>query len=253
MNIPLVQAVSPAANTLGGQGWRQAGELEFALLLSGAIGWSGRSARRTPACGLIFVRRDAVRGLTTAAATGAKSRRTHTGRADSGRAAGIPCGPRGRGRWFLWCVRPVAGRVAVTILQDGWCGVGPGRALAFRPARVVVLPENRFGGGPAWIPAARPAGMIGVQGVRPGWPGPAGILILGLGRPGGRRGQVRRAEPRIASAPVTAGVRKPVQRDRVSDSVGGTVGPGPGCLGVHAAPPAAGPAASDPAAAVADR
>jgi len=39
MNIALVQAaVSPAANTLGGQGWRQAGELGAALLLSGAIG-----------------------------------------------------------------------------------------------------------------------------------------------------------------------------------------------------------------------
>jgi putative Mg2+ transporter-C (MgtC) family protein len=31
-------AVSPAVNTLGGQGWRQAGELGVALLLSGAIG-----------------------------------------------------------------------------------------------------------------------------------------------------------------------------------------------------------------------
>ena len=34
----MVQAVSPAANTLGGKGWRQAGEPGFALLLSGAIG-----------------------------------------------------------------------------------------------------------------------------------------------------------------------------------------------------------------------
>jgi putative Mg2+ transporter-C (MgtC) family protein len=31
-------AVSPAANTLGGEGWRQAGELGLALLLSAAIG-----------------------------------------------------------------------------------------------------------------------------------------------------------------------------------------------------------------------
>jgi hypothetical protein len=31
-------AVSPVANTLGGQGWRQAGELGVELLLSGAIG-----------------------------------------------------------------------------------------------------------------------------------------------------------------------------------------------------------------------
>jgi hypothetical protein len=31
------------------------------------------------------------------------------------------------------------------------CGVEPGRALTFGPARVVVRPENRFGGGPAWV------------------------------------------------------------------------------------------------------
>jgi putative Mg2+ transporter-C (MgtC) family protein len=119
MNIALVQAaVSPAANTLGGQGWRQAGELGVALLLSGAIGLE-REIRQKDAglrthilvgvgaalfmlvskygftdvlekglivldpsrmaaqvvsgigflgAGLIFVRRDAVRGLTTAAA-----------------------------------------------------------------------------------------------------------------------------------------------------------------------------------------
>ena len=118
MNIVLVQAaVSPAANTLDGQGWRQAGELGVALLLSGAIGLE-RGVRQKDAglrthtlvgvgaalfmlvskygftdvlerglvtvdpsrmaaqivsgigflgAGLIFVRRDAVRGLTTAA------------------------------------------------------------------------------------------------------------------------------------------------------------------------------------------
>jgi uncharacterized membrane protein YhiD involved in acid resistance len=39
MGIVLVPAaVSPVANTLGGQGWRQAGELGVALLLSGSIG-----------------------------------------------------------------------------------------------------------------------------------------------------------------------------------------------------------------------
>ena len=31
-------AVSPAVNTLNGQGWRQAGELGVALLLSATIG-----------------------------------------------------------------------------------------------------------------------------------------------------------------------------------------------------------------------
>ena len=119
MSIALVPAaVSPAANTLGGQGWRQAGELGVALLLSGAIGLE-REIRQKDAgmrthilvgvgaalfmlvskygftdvlekglivldpsrmaaqivsgigflgAGLIFVRRDAVRGLTTAAA-----------------------------------------------------------------------------------------------------------------------------------------------------------------------------------------
>jgi putative Mg2+ transporter-C (MgtC) family protein len=118
MNIVVVQAaVSPAANTLNGQGWRQAGELGLALLLSGAIGLE-REIRQKDAglrthtlvgigaalfvliskygftdvlernlvvldpsrmaaqivsgigflgAGLIFVRRDAVRGLTTAA------------------------------------------------------------------------------------------------------------------------------------------------------------------------------------------
>jgi putative Mg2+ transporter-C (MgtC) family protein len=118
MNIAIVQAaVSPAANTLGGQGWRQAGELGAALLLSGAIGLE-REIRQKDAglrthilvgvgaalfmlvskygftdvlekglivldpsrmaaqvvsgigflgAGLIFVRRDSVRGLTTAA------------------------------------------------------------------------------------------------------------------------------------------------------------------------------------------
>ena len=118
MNIAIVQAaVSPAANTLGGQGWRQAGELGVALLLSGAIGLE-REIRQKDAglrthilvgvgaalfmlvskygftdvlekglivvdpsrmaaqvvsgigflgAGLIFVRRDSVRGLTTAA------------------------------------------------------------------------------------------------------------------------------------------------------------------------------------------
>jgi len=110
-------AVSPVANTLGGQGWRQAGELGVALVLSGAIGLE-REVRQKDAglrthilvgvgaalfmliskygftdvlekglivldpsrmaaqivsgigfigAGLIFVRRDAVRGLTTAA------------------------------------------------------------------------------------------------------------------------------------------------------------------------------------------
>src|SRR6202167_6009972 len=36
--VPMQAAVSPAVNTLGGQGWRQAGELGMALLLAGAIG-----------------------------------------------------------------------------------------------------------------------------------------------------------------------------------------------------------------------
>lgn len=118
MNSALVQAaVSPAANTLSGQGWRQAGELGVALLLSSAIGLE-REIRQKDAglrthtlvgvgaalfmlvskygftdvlekglivvdpsrmaaqvvsgigflgAGLIFVRRDSVRGLTTAA------------------------------------------------------------------------------------------------------------------------------------------------------------------------------------------
>src|ERR1700728_3340006 len=39
MGIVMAEAaVSPAVNTLGGQGWRQAGELGVALLLAGAIG-----------------------------------------------------------------------------------------------------------------------------------------------------------------------------------------------------------------------
>jgi putative Mg2+ transporter-C (MgtC) family protein len=116
--IVLAQAaVSPAANTLNGQGWREAGELGLALLLSAAIGLE-REIRQKDAglrthtlvgigaalflliskygftdvlernlvvldpsrmaaqivsgigflgAGVIFVRRDAVRGLTTAA------------------------------------------------------------------------------------------------------------------------------------------------------------------------------------------
>jgi putative Mg2+ transporter-C (MgtC) family protein len=118
MGIVMVQAaVSPAVNTLGGQGWRQVGELGVALLLAGAIGLEreirGKDAglrthtlvgvgaalfmlvskygftdvlekglivldpSRMAAqivsgvgflgAGLIFVRRDSVRGLTTAA------------------------------------------------------------------------------------------------------------------------------------------------------------------------------------------
>jgi putative Mg2+ transporter-C (MgtC) family protein len=110
-------AVSPVANTLGGEGWRQAGELSLALLLSAAVGLE-REIRQKDAglrthtlvgigaalfmliskygftdvlesrlvvldpsrvaaqivsgigflgAGLIFVRRDSVRGLTTAA------------------------------------------------------------------------------------------------------------------------------------------------------------------------------------------
>jgi putative Mg2+ transporter-C (MgtC) family protein len=118
MTIVLAQAaVSPAANTLNGQGWHQAAELGVALLLSAAIGLE-RDIRQKDAglrthtlvgigaalfvliskygftdvlerglvvldpsrvaaqivsgigflgAGLIFVRRDAVRGLTTAA------------------------------------------------------------------------------------------------------------------------------------------------------------------------------------------
>jgi putative Mg2+ transporter-C (MgtC) family protein len=116
--MAMVQAaVSPAANTLGGQGWLQAGELGVALLLSAAIGLErevrhkdaglrthilvgvgsalfmliskygftdvleGRLVVLDPSrmaaqivsgigfigAGLIFVRRDAVQGLTTAA------------------------------------------------------------------------------------------------------------------------------------------------------------------------------------------
>src|SRR6202167_5817518 len=116
--VPMQAAVSPAVNTLGGQGWRQAGELGMALLLAGAIGLE-RELRQKDAglrthilvgvgaalfmlvskygftdvleknlivldpsrmaaqivsgigflgAGLIFVRRDSVRGLTTAAA-----------------------------------------------------------------------------------------------------------------------------------------------------------------------------------------
>ena len=118
MGIVMVQAaVSPAVNTLGGQGWRQAGELGVALLLAGAIGLEreirgkdaglrthtlvgvgaalfmlvskygftdvlekglivldpSRMAAQVVSgvgflgAGLIFVRRDSVRGLTTAA------------------------------------------------------------------------------------------------------------------------------------------------------------------------------------------
>jgi putative Mg2+ transporter-C (MgtC) family protein len=118
MSIVLVPAaVSPVANTLGGQGWRQAGELGVALVLSGAVGLErevhhkdaglrthilvgvgaalfmliskygftdvletrlvvldpSRMAAQIVSgigfigAGLIFVRRDAVRGLTTAA------------------------------------------------------------------------------------------------------------------------------------------------------------------------------------------
>jgi putative Mg2+ transporter-C (MgtC) family protein len=117
MNIVVQAAVAPVANTLNGQGWRQAGELGVALLLSAAIGLE-REIRQKDAglrthilvgigaalfmliskygftdvlerglvvldpsrmaaqivsgigflgAGLIFVRRDAVRGLTTAA------------------------------------------------------------------------------------------------------------------------------------------------------------------------------------------
>jgi putative Mg2+ transporter-C (MgtC) family protein len=118
MSIVLVPAaVSPVVNTLGGQGWRQTGELGVALLLSGAVGLE-REVRHKDAglrthilvgvgaalfmliskygftdvlekglivldpsrmaaqvvsgigflgAGLIFVRRDSVRGLTTAA------------------------------------------------------------------------------------------------------------------------------------------------------------------------------------------
>ncbi len=52
MGIALVPAaVSPVANTLGGQGWRQEAELGAALVLSGPSAWSGRPARRTPGCG----------------------------------------------------------------------------------------------------------------------------------------------------------------------------------------------------------
>ena len=118
MSIALVPAaVSPAANTLGGQGWLQAAELGVALVLSAAIGLErelrqkdaglrtqtlvgvgaalfmlvskygftdvleGQLIRLDPSrvaaqvvsgigfigAGLIFVRRDSVRGLTTAA------------------------------------------------------------------------------------------------------------------------------------------------------------------------------------------
>ena len=43
MSVVVVQAaVSPAVNTLSGQGWRQAGELGVALLLSGAIAFAIR-------------------------------------------------------------------------------------------------------------------------------------------------------------------------------------------------------------------
>jgi putative Mg2+ transporter-C (MgtC) family protein len=117
MGIVLDGSVSPVANTLGGEGWRQAGELGLALLLSAAIGLE-REIRQKDAglrthtlvgvgaalfmliskygftdvlesrlvvldpsrvaaqivtgvgflgAGLIFVRRDSVRGLTTAA------------------------------------------------------------------------------------------------------------------------------------------------------------------------------------------
>lgn len=120
MYTVLAQAatVSPVANTIGGQGWRQAGDLGVALLLSAVIGverevrnkdaglrthtlvgvgaalfmliskygftdvLEGRLVVLDPSrmaaqivsgigflgAGLIFVRRDAVRGLTTAAA-----------------------------------------------------------------------------------------------------------------------------------------------------------------------------------------
>lgn len=115
--VSLYAAVSPAVNTLDGQGWLQAGELGAALVLSGAIGLE-RELRQKDAglrthilvgvgaalfmliskygftdvlekglivldpsrmaaqivsgigflgAGLIFVRRDSVRGLTTAA------------------------------------------------------------------------------------------------------------------------------------------------------------------------------------------
>ena len=119
MNIVVAQAaVAPVANTLNGQGWRQAGELGLALLLSAVIGLEREMRQKNAGlrthtlvgvgaalfmliskygftdvlepgrvvldpsrmaaqivtgigflgAGLIFVRRDSVRGLTTAAA-----------------------------------------------------------------------------------------------------------------------------------------------------------------------------------------
>jgi uncharacterized membrane protein YhiD involved in acid resistance len=67
-----VSVTSPAVSTLSGQGWRQAGELGLALLLSAAVGLSRVAAQIVSGigflgAGLIFVRRDSVRGLTTAA------------------------------------------------------------------------------------------------------------------------------------------------------------------------------------------
>jgi putative Mg2+ transporter-C (MgtC) family protein len=117
LSIVFTAAASPAANTLDGQGWRQAGELGIALLLSAVIGLErevrGKDAGLRTHClvglgsalfvliskygftdvlerqlitldpsrmaaqiisgigflgaGVIFVRRDVVRGLTTAA------------------------------------------------------------------------------------------------------------------------------------------------------------------------------------------
>jgi hypothetical protein len=41
--------LAAAAHAVNREGWLQAGELALALLLSAAIGWSGRSGRRMPA------------------------------------------------------------------------------------------------------------------------------------------------------------------------------------------------------------
>jgi len=69
VSIAFAAAVSPAANTLGGQGWRQAGELGLALLLSVVIGFErevrGKDAGLRTHClvGLGSARCRALRGV----------------------------------------------------------------------------------------------------------------------------------------------------------------------------------------------
>jgi hypothetical protein len=103
-------------------------------------------------------------------------------------------------------------------------GISPGRNIALRPVGVTVCPQGRFSFWPARIRTSGPTGVIGVEGIGTWGSRPAGILVLGRGRPDIRPRRIGLPHPRVVGDPVSA------SRSGAAPAPGG---PGVAAVGGH--------------------